>query len=177
MGSPTPSRCRPTTPPTSAPRTSTPGQRARFPPSTPSSPSTSTRPTGLRQLGIRARRIQHYPDPEDRRGTDPRYRQVHHDLQPRKRRPMAHGPGHLEQQQPADPSQLISRHAPADAPNTGAPASPRHPRDDRSGARQPRINITGKHPTATRKQHSPPATLESPYSGEQRVSRSPARNA
>ena len=33
---------------------------------------------------------------------------------------MAHGPGHLEQQQPAQPSRLIGPHAHADAPNTGA---------------------------------------------------------
>jgi hypothetical protein len=34
---------------------------------------------------------------------------------------MAHGPGHLEQQQPAEPTQLISCRPHADAPNTGAP--------------------------------------------------------
>jgi hypothetical protein len=59
---------------------------------------------------------------------------------------MPHGPGHLEQQQPAEPSQLISRHAHADAPNTGVPASPQWP-DDRSGTGQPRAAIIGKHPT------------------------------
>jgi len=42
---------------------------------------------------------------------------------------------------------LISRHAPADAPNTGVPASPQQWPDDRSGTRQPRAAIIGKHPT------------------------------
>jgi hypothetical protein len=60
---------------------------------------------------------------------------------------MAHGPGHLEQQQPAEPSQLISRHAHADAPNTPAPASLRQCPKDRSGTRQPRAAIIGKPPT------------------------------
>ena len=60
---------------------------------------------------------------------------------------MPHRPGHLEQQQPAEPSQLITRHAHADAPNTGAPASPPQWPDDPSGTRQPRAAIIGKHPT------------------------------
>jgi hypothetical protein len=72
---------------------------------------------------------------------------------------MAHGPGHLEQQQPAIPSPLISRHAHADAEHgrAGAATTP---------AGQPlRITTaTRQHhrqtPDRTRKQHLPPATHE-----------------
>jgi hypothetical protein len=42
---------------------------------------------------------------------------------------------------------LITRHAHADTPNTGAPASPPQWPDDPTGTRQPRAAITGKHPT------------------------------
>jgi len=42
---------------------------------------------------------------------------------------------------------LITRHAHADAPNAGAPASQGQRPDDRSKTWQPRATIIRKHPT------------------------------